>query len=110
MRVQGRDSSAGIATRYGLDGPGSNFGGSEISSAPVHAGPGAHPASYTMGTGSFPGVKRLGRRGFDHSPTSSAEVKDRVELYLTSPSGLSWPVTGRNLPLLLPLHLCATGW
>jgi len=26
-------------------------------SAPVQTGPGAHPASSTMGTGSFPGVK-----------------------------------------------------
>jgi len=26
-------------------------------SAPVQTGLGAHPASYTMGTGSFPGVK-----------------------------------------------------
>ena len=26
----GRDSSVGIATRYGLDGPGSNPGGGEI--------------------------------------------------------------------------------
>ena len=43
-------------------------------------GPGAHPASYTMGTGSFPGERRLGR-GVDHPPTSSAEVKERVELY-----------------------------
>jgi len=25
--------------------------------APVQTGPGAHPASWTMGTGSFPGVK-----------------------------------------------------
>ena len=31
-------------------------------SAPVQTGPGANPASYTMGTGSFPG------RGFDHPP------------------------------------------
>jgi len=30
-------------------------------SAPVHTGPGTHPASYTMGTESFPGVKRPGR-------------------------------------------------
>jgi hypothetical protein len=36
-------------------------------SAPVQANPGAHPASYTMGTGSFPGVKRPGR-GVDHPP------------------------------------------
>jgi hypothetical protein len=47
----------------------------------VQTGPGAHPASYTMGTGSFPGVKWPGR-GVDHPPASSAEVKERVELYL----------------------------
>ena len=29
-------------------------------SAPIQTGPGAHPASYTLGTGPFPGVKRLG--------------------------------------------------
>jgi hypothetical protein len=40
----------------------------------IQAGPEAHPASYTMGTGSFLGVKRLGR-GADHPPPSSAEVK-----------------------------------
>ena len=55
-------------------------------SAPDLTGPGAHPASYTMGTGSFPGVKRPGR-GVNHPPTSSFEVKIRVELYLYSPSG-----------------------
>jgi len=26
-------------------------------SAPVQTGPGAHPASYTMGTETFPGIK-----------------------------------------------------
>jgi hypothetical protein len=36
-------------------------------SAPVQTGPGDNPASYTMGTGSFPGVKRPGR-GVDHTP------------------------------------------
>jgi len=62
-------------------------------SAPVQTGPGAHPASYTRGTGSFAGVKRPGH-GFDHPPTpSSAEIKERVELNL-SPSGLSWLVIG----------------
>jgi hypothetical protein len=29
-------------------------------SAPIQTGPGAHPASYTMGTGSFQGVKQAG--------------------------------------------------
>jgi len=62
-------------------------------SAPVQTGPGAHPASNTVGTGSFPGVKQPGR-GVDHPPPSSAEVKERVELYLYSTSGPSWPVTG----------------
>jgi hypothetical protein len=62
-------------------------------SASVHTGLGAQPTSYTMDTGSFSGVKRPGR-GLDHSPTSSAEVKERVELYLYSSSGPSWPVIG----------------
>jgi len=62
-------------------------------SEPVQSGPGAHPASYTMGTGSFPGVRRPGR-GVDHLPPSSAEVKERIELYLYAPSGPSWPVIG----------------
>ena len=42
---------------------------------------------------SFPGVKRLGR-GVDHPPKSIAKVKERVQLYLYSPSGPSWPVIG----------------
>jgi hypothetical protein len=48
---------------------------------------------HTMSTGSFPGVKRPGR-GFDHPPPYSAEDKERVELYLYSTSGPSWPVIG----------------
>jgi hypothetical protein len=42
--------------------------------AHVQTDPEAHSASFTMGTGSFPGVKRPGR-GADHPPPSSAEVK-----------------------------------
>ena len=64
-------------------------------STPIQTGPGAHPASYTMGTGSFPRVNRPGH-GTDHPSPSSAEVKERVGLYLYSPSGSSWPVQGRN--------------
>jgi len=44
-----------------------------------------------MGTKTFPGVRRPGR-GVDHPQPSSAEVKERVEPYLSSPSGPSWPV------------------
>jgi hypothetical protein len=50
---------------------------------------------------SFPGVKRPGH-GVDHPPSSSARVKERVDLYLYSPSGPSWPVLGRTL---LYLHI-----
>jgi hypothetical protein len=53
---------------------------------------------------SFPGVKRPGC-GVDYPPPSSAEVKERVELYLYSPSGPLWPVLGRTLPILyVPVH------
>ena len=86
---RGQDSSVGIVTRYGPDCPGSNPGGGEI----FQTDPGTHPASCTMGTGSFLGVKRRGR-SVDHPPPSSAEVEGRVELYMCSPSGPSWPVLG----------------
>jgi len=60
-------------------------------SASVQTGPVAHPTSNTMSTGSFPDVRRPGR-GVDHPPPSSAEVKERVALYLYSNSGPSWYV------------------
>ena len=40
-----------------------------------------------MGTGSLPGLKRP-RRGVDHAPPSSAEVKERVKLHSYSALGL----------------------
>jgi hypothetical protein len=43
--------------------------------AHVQTGPGAHPASCTVGTGSFPGVKRPGR-GANHPLSPSAEVEN----------------------------------
>jgi len=46
----------GIATGYGLDGPRIESRWGARFSAPVQTGPGAHPASCTMGTRSFPGV------------------------------------------------------
>ena len=54
-------------------------------SVPLQTDLGAHPTSYRMGTGSFPGVQRPGSD--DSQPTSSTEVKGRVELYLYSPYG-----------------------
>jgi hypothetical protein len=53
-------SSVSIATRYGLDGPGIKSRWRARFSAPVQTGPGAHPASYTMGTGSLSGGKAAG--------------------------------------------------
>ena len=51
-------SSVDIVTGYGLDGTGieSQWGGARFS-APVQTGPRAHPASCSIGTASFPGVK-----------------------------------------------------
>jgi len=43
-------------------------------SAPVQTGPGAHPASHTLGNGYFPGVKRPGR-GVDHPPHIAPRLK-----------------------------------
>jgi hypothetical protein len=84
---KGQDSSVGIVTRYRLDGPGIEFWWGERFSTPVQTGPGAHPASsYTMGTESFPGVKRPGC-GVDHPPHLAPRLKKKVELYLYSTSG-----------------------
>ena len=60
VTVIGPISSVSIATRYGLDNPGIESRWEARFSAPVQTGPGAHPASYTMGTGSLPGVERPG--------------------------------------------------
>jgi hypothetical protein len=107
-RLLGRDSSVGIATRYGLDVPGieSRRGRdfphpSRPALGPTQTGPRAHPASYTMGIVSLSGVKRPGR-GVDHRLPSSTEVKESVELYLYSTSGPSWPVLEWPLPLSYP--------
>jgi hypothetical protein len=90
--VEDRDSIVGIATRYELDGVLDRIPVWARFSAPVQTGPEVYPASCTMGTGPFPGVKRPGR-GVNHHPIC-AEVKERVELYLYYPSGPSWPVLG----------------
>ena len=59
-------------------------------STPTQKGPGVHYSGYRV---SFPGIKQPGC-GVDHPPPSNAKVKGRVELYLCSPSGPSWPFLG----------------
>ena len=73
-------------------------------SAPVQTGPGARPASCTMGTGSFPGVKS--GRDVTLTPTPFwCRGQERVELYLYFPYGpyglyrASVRVQGCTLPL-----------
>jgi hypothetical protein len=70
---------------YTVRGPGSSVGTAGRSEdrirvgarffAHVQTGPGAHPASCTMGTGYFPVVKLPGR-GADQQPSPSAEVEN----------------------------------
>jgi hypothetical protein len=83
-------SVVGIATRYGLNDPGIESRWEAKFSVPVQTGPLAHTTSYTMSTESIPGVKRSGC--VVDNPPSSVEVKERVELYLYSLFGPSWPV------------------
>jgi hypothetical protein len=92
-----QDSSVGIASNPLQAGrSGDRILVSARFSVPVQTGPVTHPASYTVCTGSFPGVMQTGR-GVHHQPPSSAEVGTKVELYHYSPSGLSWPVIGWTL-------------
>ena len=91
--VVGRDSSVGIATRQLLDGPGieSRCGRDFPHHFRPALGPTQPPIQWVPGF--FPGVKRPAR-GVDHPSSCSAEVKERVELYLHYPSGPWWPILG----------------
>ena len=90
----GRDSAVGIATRCGLGGPGiESRCGDEIFSTRPDRSWGPTSLLYNGYRLSYPGVKRPGR-DVDHPLPYSSEVKEKVELYLYSTSGLSWPVVG----------------
>ena len=93
-----RDSSVGVATRYGLDGPGfESRRGRDFPHLSIPAlGSTQSPVQWIPGLSL--GIKRPGR-GVDHPLSSSVEVTERVELYFYSTSGPSWPIPGWPLPL-----------
>jgi hypothetical protein len=91
--IVGRDSSVGIGTPYGLDGLGIESHWGVRFSASVQSGRGSHPASYTIGTESFLGVKMPGR-GVNNQPHLAPKLKK--EEYLFSPSVPSWQVLGQD--------------
>jgi hypothetical protein len=65
-------------------------------------GSGAHPASYPVGSRDpSPGVKRPGREA-DHSPPSSAEVKN-AWCYTSTPNTSSWHGASLSTGIILPL-------
>ena len=95
-----RDSSVGIVTGYWLDGPRIESRWGRDITHPSRRGPGAHQASYTMGTDcTFRGYSDCNVR-FNHPTPPISEVKERVKLPLYSYFGTR-PVTGRPLPFLI---------
>jgi hypothetical protein len=74
LAVMGRDSSDGLATRYGLDGPRIESRCRRDFSHQSRLALGSNRASYTMGTGCFSGVK-WPRRGVDHQPHLALRLK-----------------------------------
>jgi hypothetical protein len=77
-------NSATIATSWTLRG--SNPGVGEIFRTRLDRPWGSPNLLYNGYRVSFPEIKRPGR-GVDHPLSSSARVKERVQLYLYSPSG-----------------------
>jgi hypothetical protein len=86
MYFKSHNISVGIALGYRLEDRGSRVrfpaeAGNFSLHRRIQNGSGAHSASHPRGTG----VKRPGYEA-DHSPPSSAEVKEWVELYIHSPN------------------------
>ena len=77
-------------------------------SSPIQKGPEAHPQSY-WGTEAFSGVMRP-RSSLDNPSTSSAEDKEKLQLYQLSKSGHKSSIVGRNLSLHLQETYCAVFW
>src|SRR5215468_11015041 len=88
------DSSVGIPTELRAGRSGDRIPVGVRFFAHVQTGPGTHPGSCTMDTGSFPGVKRPGC-GADHPPLLAPRSrKDRAIPLFYPPSRPVRPVTG----------------
>jgi hypothetical protein len=99
------DSSVGMGSRYGLGGPRikSREGEGAWFSRTCPDGPSGPPNPLYSGHVSFPGVKRPGC-GVKHLLWSSAEVKERIQLYRsTSAQGFNGLFLG-ELCLYLRLY------
>jgi hypothetical protein len=78
-------------------------------SASAEAVSGVRPTPYTRSTGSLSrGGGKVAGAWRQPQPPPSAEVKERVELYLYSHSGPSWPVLGRTLSFSFTLKLSSS--
>jgi len=97
---------------------GSNPGGGEIFRTLPDRPWGPHSPLYIGYHLVFQMVKRSGR-GISHPPPSSAEVKERVQLYLYSPYWASWLVLGWTLyqnkhsiykVKQIPVVVCSKAW
>jgi hypothetical protein len=93
LLLLGPDSSVGIATDYGLDGPGiESWWGRDL---PACQGrPWGPPSLLYNGYRVFLGGKELPGRAADHSPPSSAEVMQEYSYNSTHPLGHTGSVTG----------------
>jgi len=106
----GRGSSVGIATRYGAALSGDRI---PVGARFFRTHPDRHwgsPSLLYSGYRVFPGGKAAGTWSWPPIP-SSVENKERVELYLYSPSKPSWPVLGWPLPYFTRcVRLCLVGY
>jgi hypothetical protein len=98
----GRDRAVGIATGYSLDGPGNGSRWRRDFQHPSRPNLGfTHPPIQRVPR--FPEGKAAGTWHWVPTP-SNADLKERVELYLYSPSGSSWPVLGWTVTFYLYLY------